>query len=370
MVPTSSSLHPAQPSPAQPSPAQPSPAQPSPAQPSPAQPSPAQPSPAQPSPAQPSPAQPSPAQPSPAQPSPAQPSPAQPSPAQPSPAQPSPAQPSPAQPSPAQPSPAQPSPAQPSPAQPSPAQPSPAQPSPAQPSPAQPSPAQPSPAQPSPAQPSPAQPSPALPPPPPPPSSPYHKKQVHGAQEQPGAAAMEALPALAEFAVNNSWQESIQSTPFLAAYANKARRDVEYKVGQKVLLSTKNLKLQPGKARKLIPRYVGPFEILLLVGAVAVKLDLPASMSRLHPVFHVSLIKPYTGTDVGFMPPPVTWMDETPVYYVERLLDHKGVKDNKASYYLVQWEGYDSTHNTWEPRSNLTDCDKILAEYNAIHHLK
>ncbi|KAJ9532813.1 hypothetical protein QJQ45_010931 [Haematococcus lacustris] len=179
--------------------------------------------------------------------------------------------------------------------------------------------------------------------------------------------------ALAEFAVNNSWQESIQSTPFLvntgqslvtvglrdlpyggrctsahaftrwwqdvvanarkcmaaaqsrqAACANKARRDVEYKVGQKVLLSTKNLKLRPGKARKLIPRYVGPFEILLLVGAVAVKLDLPASMSRLHPVFHVSLIKPYTGTDVGFMPPPVTWMDQTPVYYVERLLDHKG----------------------------------------------
>ncbi|KAJ9515229.1 hypothetical protein QJQ45_002356 [Haematococcus lacustris] len=144
--------------------------------------------------------------------------------------------------------------------------------------------------------------------------------------------------ALAEFAVNNSWQESIQSTPFLVntAYANKARRDVEYKVGQKVLLSTKNLKLRPGKARKLIPRYVGPFEILLLVSAVAVKLDLPASMSRLHPVFHVSLIKPYTGTDVGFMPPPVTWMDETPVYYVERLLDHKGVKDNKASFYLVQ----------------------------------
>ncbi|KAJ9519613.1 hypothetical protein QJQ45_013367 [Haematococcus lacustris] len=123
---------------------------------------------------------------------------------------------------------------------------------------------------------------------------------------------------------------------YTTAYANKARRDVEYKVGQKVLLSTKNLKLRPGKARKLIPRYVGPFEILLLVSAVAVKLDLPASMSHLHPVFHVSLIKPYAGTDVGFMPPPVTWMDETPVYYVERLLDHQGVKDNKASFYLVQ----------------------------------
>ncbi|KAJ9516316.1 hypothetical protein QJQ45_001061 [Haematococcus lacustris] len=156
--------------------------------------------------------------------------------------------------------------------------------------------------------------------------------------------------ALAEFAVNNSWQESIQSTPFLVntgsawLQPNPVRLPmpirpgvtIEYKVGRKVLLSTKNLKLRPGKARKLIPRYVGPFEILLLVSAVAVKLDLPASMSRLHPVFHVSLIKPYTGTDVGFMPPPVTWMDETPVYYVERLLDHLGVKDNKASFYLVQ----------------------------------
>ncbi|KAJ9520387.1 hypothetical protein QJQ45_000129 [Haematococcus lacustris] len=224
--------------------------------------------------------------------------------------------------------------------------------------------------------------------------------------------------SLAEFAVNNSWQESIKSTPFLvntgqspitpmlhslpdkgrcpeglsyatwwqeavanaklcmqaaqqrqAAYANQDRRDVHYKVGQMVLLSTKNMRLKPGKARKLLPRFVGPFKVLDLVGQVAVNLQLPASMSRLHPVFYVSLIKPYTGTDVGFMPPPVEWLDEEPVYYVERLLDHRHVHAGKAKEYLVQWEGYDADHNTWEPRSNLVGCDKILAEYNAAHNL-
>ncbi|KAJ9526881.1 hypothetical protein QJQ45_017743 [Haematococcus lacustris] len=155
-----------------------------------------------------------------------------------------------------------------------------------------------------------------------------------------------------------------------AAYANQDRRDVHYKVGQMVLLSTKNMRLKPGKARKLLPRFVGPFKVLDLVGQVAVNLQLPASMSRLHPVFHVSLIKPYTGTDVGFMPPPVEWLDEEPVYYVERLLDHRHVHAGKAKEYLVQWEGYDADHNTWEPRSNLVGCDKILAEYNAAHNLK
>ncbi|KAJ9534887.1 hypothetical protein QJQ45_029556 [Haematococcus lacustris] len=42
----------------------------------------------------------------------------------------------------------------------------------------------------------------------------------------------------------------------------------------------------------------------------------------------------------------------------------------KAGEFLVQWEGYDASFNTWEPRANLTGCDKLLAEYNAIHCLK
>ncbi|KAJ9522154.1 hypothetical protein QJQ45_005129 [Haematococcus lacustris] len=225
--------------------------------------------------------------------------------------------------------------------------------------------------------------------------------------------------ALAEFAVNNSWQESIHSTPFFLntgqspvtpglrdlpdggrcpsahafatwwkegvaharrhmadaqarykRHADTGLKDVEFEVGTQVLLSTRNLRIKTGKVRKFVPRYVGPFVVEAKINANAYKLTLPASMSRLHPVFHVSLLKKYSGSDVGIMPPPVEWMDETPVYYVERLLDHRYVRAGKAGEFLVQWEGYDASFNTWEPRANLTGCDKLLAEYNAIHCLK
>ncbi|KAJ9521599.1 hypothetical protein QJQ45_008938 [Haematococcus lacustris] len=223
--------------------------------------------------------------------------------------------------------------------------------------------------------------------------------------------------ALAEFAVNNSWQESIQSTPFLvntgqspltptllelpehvpcpsgrefsnwwqenvrqarhfmdlaqrrqAHMANKGRKEVKYVPGDLVLLSTKNLRLKPGKARKLLPRFVGPFKVLHIVNNVAVKLDLPPAMSRLHPVFHVSLLRKYT-SDFPHLPPPVDWLDETPLYEVEKLLDHRAVRAGRARGYLVKRKGYDETYNTWEPRSNLVNCDEVLAAYNAVHGL-
>ncbi|KAJ9527351.1 hypothetical protein QJQ45_025619 [Haematococcus lacustris] len=153
-------------------------------------------------------------------------------------------------------------------------------------------------------------------------------------------------------------------------HADTGLKDVEFEVGAQVLLSTRNLRIKTGKVRKFVPRYVGPFVVEAKINANAYRLTLPATMSRLHPVFHVSLLKKYSGSDVGIMPPPVEWMDETPVYYVERLLDHRYVRAGKAGEFLVQWEGYDASFNTWEPRANLTGCDKLLAEYNAIHCLK
>lgn len=43
---------------------------------------------------------------------------------------------------------------------------------------------------------------------------------------------------------------------------------------------------------KLSKRYFGPFKIIRLIGAVAYELDLPSD-SRVHPVFHVSLLRRY-----------------------------------------------------------------------------
>ena len=78
------------------------------------------------------------------------------------------------------------------------------------------------------------------------------------------------------------------------AYADTKRRDVSFQVGDKVLLSTRNIQLKKNKdmVRKLMPKWVGPFPVSELVGKVAAKLELPPNL-RIHPVFHVSLLKPY-----------------------------------------------------------------------------
>ena len=49
-----------------------------------------------------------------------------------------------------------------------------------------------------------------------------------------------------------------------------------------------------GKRGKLSSRFIGPFEILERVGTIAYRLTLPPSMSGVHEVFHVSILRMYT----------------------------------------------------------------------------
>ena len=49
-----------------------------------------------------------------------------------------------------------------------------------------------------------------------------------------------------------------------------------------------------GKWGKLSPRYIGPFKLLKRVGTISYQLDLPLSLSSVHEVFHVSILRKYT----------------------------------------------------------------------------
>ena len=49
-----------------------------------------------------------------------------------------------------------------------------------------------------------------------------------------------------------------------------------------------------GKRGKLSPRFIRPFEVLERVGAVAYRLALLPSLSGVHEVFHVSMLRKYT----------------------------------------------------------------------------
>ena len=49
-----------------------------------------------------------------------------------------------------------------------------------------------------------------------------------------------------------------------------------------------------GKRGKLLPRYIGAFEVLERVGMIAYRLDLLPSLSSVHAVFHVPMLRKYT----------------------------------------------------------------------------
>jgi len=80
-------------------------------------------------------------------------------------------------------------------------------------------------------------------------------------------------------------------------YANKKRTKVnEYKIGNLVMLSTKDLKYQIIRRRikKLIKRFVGPYKIKKIISLDVVELELPSTI-RIHPVVNVSRIHRYIG---------------------------------------------------------------------------
>ena len=104
-----------------------------------------------------------------------------------------------------------------------------------------------------------------------------------------------------------------------------------------------------GKRGKLSPRFIGSFEILERVGTVVYRLELPPSMSGVHEVFHVSMLRRYTpdpahvvdwgeievDTDGTFEEGPVCIMDRRDhvlqrktVRLVRVLWRHRGVEES------------------------------------------
>ena len=74
-------------------------------------------------------------------------------------------------------------------------------------------------------------------------------------------------------------------------YANAKRIDQEYQVGDRVFLRVRPQKslIHFKKGSKLAPQ----FEILERIGPVAYHLALPPSLSRIHDVFHILVLRGY-----------------------------------------------------------------------------
>jgi RNase H-like domain found in reverse transcriptase/Reverse transcriptase (RNA-dependent DNA polymerase)/Integrase zinc binding domain/Chromo (CHRromatin Organisation MOdifier) domain len=155
-----------------------------------------------------------------------------------------------------------------------------------------------------------------------------------------------------------------------ASYADQFRHERVLKVGDRVLLSTANLIMKSPKnkevklsAKKLLPKFIGPFNVVKCHGTVAYRLDLPKTL-RIHPVFHISLLHKYADNTRYGAPPPLVMLDDgTLEYEVECILDVALSANGKPKKYLVRWEGYGPEHNTWEPVNHLQHCKELIDEW-------
>jgi len=147
-------------------------------------------------------------------------------------------------------------------------------------------------------------------------------------------------------------------------YADRERGKVEeYRVGNLVLLSTKDLKYQMvGRHMdKFTERFVGPYKVKAIISSNTIELDLPSTV-RIHPVVNVSRVRWYKSQVEGQRkeaPQPVVIEGEEE-WEMEKIINKRKVRGREK--YLVQWKGCTAEEDTWESRENLKNSKGNIAE--------
>ena len=210
-----------------------------------------------------------------------------------------------------------------------------------------------------------------------------------------------------EFAYNNSYQASIEMAPFEALYGRKCRtpvcwdeigerrlvgpelvqitsekvkfvhdnlkitrdrhksyannrcRDLQFEIGDRVFLKISPWKgvLRFGKRGKLSARYIGPYEIVSKVGPVAYRLKLPPKLSRIHDIFHVSILRKYISDPSHVLREhPVQLKEnltyeETPVQIIDR--KEQVLRSKVIHLVKVLWKNHEREAATWEPEVQM-----------------
>uniref|UniRef100_A0A9J7XG12 Chromo domain-containing protein n=1 Tax=Cyprinus carpio carpio TaxID=630221 RepID=A0A9J7XG12_CYPCA len=136
-----------------------------------------------------------------------------------------------------------------------------------------------------------------------------------------------------------------------------------YVVGQRVWLSTQNIQMR-SVSNKLAPKFIGPFSVTKIINPVTVRLSLPPAYRRVHPVFHVSKIKPVIFSRLNPpapVPPPPRIVNGETTYLVNRILDSR--RRGRGFQYLVDWEGYGPEERRWVPARDILD-HRLIDDYN------
>ena len=144
--------------------------------------------------------------------------------------------------------------------------------------------------------------------------------------------------------------------------------------GDRVYLSTKNLALPKGRAKKLLPKFIGPYKVIEAhTTASTVTLELPPELMarRVHPTFHVSLLRAHIpNNNMRFLRHDTKacydfGAADEPEWFVDEILAHHWV-DSMGLELQVHWTLGDVM---WEP---LALCKELAAldKYLELHGVK
>ena len=149
--------------------------------------------------------------------------------------------------------------------------------------------------------------------------------------------------------------------------ANRLRRPAPFQEGDLVYLSTQNLRLPKGRARKLVPKYIGPYKILRDFGNGTYAIDIPSYLKRkgVHENFHASLLRIHIPNDDRLFPgrdlAQVVELPDLPTeeeWAVDSIIAHSG--QGRSALFKVRWKAGDTTWLPYDKISHLAPLQSYL----------
>jgi len=156
------------------------------------------------------------------------------------------------------------------------------------------------------------------------------------------------------------------------AYDRGYKPKDDLKIGDLVYIESTNIKTdRPSK--KLSERRIGPYKVLAKKGATSYQLELPQTMECLHDTFHAMFLTKHKGarfpSQQKVPPPPPVIIGNELEYEVQSIINSRwrNYGRKKRLEYKVQWKNYDKSHDSWEPKNNLSHCADLIEEFHMRH---
>ena len=145
-------------------------------------------------------------------------------------------------------------------------------------------------------------------------------------------------------------------------------KELEFEIEDRVFLKLSPWKgvVRFGKRGKLNPRYIGPFEIVERIGPMAYRLEFPEEFSRVHNVFHISMLRKYIPDSLHVLETPEIELrddlsyEEQPVQILGR--EEKELRNKTISLVKVLWRNHLVEEATWER------ADQMRSQYPHLFH--